>query len=99
MKSDFNNVYNESLEKALKFYLKPEKLEGDNKYSCEVCNKKVEAIKGFRLKTISNILTIQLNRFELDMTTFDRKKVNDYVSYPFLLDMNNFLKDYNDIVI
>jgi ubiquitin carboxyl-terminal hydrolase 47 len=34
VKSDFLNVYNESLERALYYYIKPEKLEGDNKYSC-----------------------------------------------------------------
>lgn len=49
VKSDFLNVYNESLEKALKFYLRPEKLDGDNKYSCSACNTKAEAIKGTRL--------------------------------------------------
>jgi ubiquitin carboxyl-terminal hydrolase 47 len=41
VKSEFDNVYNESLEKALKYYLKPETLEGDNLYFCEKCNEKV----------------------------------------------------------
>lgn len=29
------------------------------------------------------------------MNTFERKKVNDYVSFPFVIDMNNFLKPYD----
>ncbi|CAD8205300.1 unnamed protein product [Paramecium pentaurelia] len=99
VKSDFLNVYNESLERALYYYIKPEKLEGENKYFCQHCNEKTDALKGFRLKALSDILTIQLNRFELDMNTFERKKVNDYVSFPFVLDMNNFLKPYDQIVI
>ncbi|CAD8102865.1 unnamed protein product [Paramecium primaurelia] len=99
VKSDFLNVYNESLERALYYYIKPEKLEGENKYYCQNCNEKTDALKGFRLKALSDILTIQLNRFELDMNTFERKKVNDYVSFPFVLDMNNFLKPYDQIVI
>ena len=33
------------------------------------------------------------------MNTFERKKVNDYVSFPFVLDMNNFLKPYDAITI
>lgn len=33
------------------------------------------------------------------MNTFERKKVNDYVSFPFVLDMNNFLKSYDSITI
>ncbi|CAK62005.1 unnamed protein product (macronuclear) [Paramecium tetraurelia] len=99
VKSDFLNVYNESLERALYYYIKPEKLDGDNKYFCQNCNDKTDALKGFRLKALSDILTIQLNRFELDMNTFERKKVNDYVSFPFVLDMNNFLKPYDQILI
>ena len=31
---------------ALENFMKPEKLEGDNKYECEVCAKKVDAEKG-----------------------------------------------------
>lgn len=31
------NVYNESLEKAMKYYLKPEELDGNNLYFCENC--------------------------------------------------------------
>lgn len=50
VKSDLTNVYNESLEKALYFFLKPEKLDGNNMYFCENCQTKVEATKGFRLK-------------------------------------------------
>ncbi|CAD8079535.1 unnamed protein product [Paramecium primaurelia] len=99
VKSDFLNVYNESLERAIYYYIKPEKLEGENKYYCQNCNDKTDALKGFRLKALSDILTIQLNRFELDMNTFERKKVNDYVSFPFVLDMNNFLKPYDQIII
>ncbi|CAK65339.1 unnamed protein product (macronuclear) [Paramecium tetraurelia] len=99
VKSDFLNVYNESLERALYYYIKPEKLEGDNKYLCQNCNDKTDANKGFRLKSLSDIFTIQLNRFEFDMNTFERKKVNDYVSFPFVLDMNNFLKPYDQILI
>ena len=48
VKSDFDNVYNESLEKAMKHYLTPDKLEGSNLYYCEKCNVKVEAHKGLR---------------------------------------------------
>jgi ubiquitin carboxyl-terminal hydrolase 47 len=50
VKSDFDNVYNESLEKALKYFLKPENLSDGNLYFCDSCNKKVEALKGLRFK-------------------------------------------------
>lgn len=41
VKSEFDNVYNESLEKALKHYLKPDYLTDDNLYMCENCQEKV----------------------------------------------------------
>jgi ubiquitin carboxyl-terminal hydrolase 47 len=99
VKSEFDNVYNESLEKALKHYLKPEYLTSPNLYFCEICNEKVEAVKGLRFSSLSDILTIQLNRFELDLQTFTRKKVNNWVSYPFVLDMNNFMRPYDEIIV
>jgi len=34
---------------------------------------------------------LQLQRFTLDIQTFNRKKLNDEVSFPLLLDMNHFL--------
>ena len=37
----FENIHNNSLEMALKNYLKPEELNKDNKVHCETCEKKV----------------------------------------------------------
>jgi len=34
---------------ALENYMRPEYLEGDNKYECLVCKKKVNATKGLKL--------------------------------------------------
>lgn len=99
IKSDFDQVYNESLQKALKHYVKPERLTAPNLYFCETCNEKVEAVKGLRFSSLSDILTIQLNRFELDYETFQRKKINNWISYPFVLDMNNYMRPYEDIVV
>ncbi len=35
---------------------------------------------------------LQLNRFTLDMQTFNRKKLNDLVSFPLILNVNAFLE-------
>lgn len=40
-----------------------EKLHGRNAYTCEVCGKKVTAMKCVRFKTAPNYLTVQLKRF------------------------------------
>lgn len=55
---------------ALENYLKPEKLEGSNQYECSKCNKKVNAIKGLKITKCPPILSVTLNRFTLDWTTF-----------------------------
>ena len=85
--------YNDSIEKALFKYLCPEILEGDNAYQCSGCNKKVTASKGSRLERLPKILTLQLQRFTLDMQTFNRKKINDRVTFPLTLNMNHFLNE------
>ena len=38
---------------------------------------------------------LQLNRFTLDMQTFNRKKLNDLVSFPLILNVNAFLESQN----
>jgi len=97
VKNDFEKVYNPSVDKGLENYLKPFILEGDNKYYCEKCQDKVEAEKGVKLASLPKILTIHLNRFDLDYETMNRKKLNNRVTFPFILNMNKFLKPYEEI--
>lgn len=99
IKDDFSNVFNDSLEKALAHYLHIEKLAGDNQYECSQWLKKVDAAKGFKLIKLPKILCFNFNRFTLDYTTFQRVKINDRVTFPLLLNMNPFLRDYNDFDI
>ena len=99
IKDDFSNVFNDSLEKALAHYLHIEKLAGDNQYDCSQWLKKVDAAKGFKLIKLPKILCFNFNRFTLDYTTFQRVKINDRVTFPLLLNMNPFLRDYNDFDI
>ena len=43
------------------------------------------------------ILTIQLNRFTLDWTTFQMVKVHDNVTFPYILNGNNYLNGFEGI--
>lgn len=43
------------------------------------------------------MLSIVLNRFTLDYTTFTRVKINDRVTYPNLINLNNYLHGYEAI--
>jgi ubiquitin carboxyl-terminal hydrolase 47 len=90
-------VLNSSVEMALENFIKPEKLEGDNKYLCEVCAKKVNAEKGLKLTNCPPVLTLHLARFTLDWDTLQRVKIYERVTFPFVLNMNDYIKGYEGI--
>ena len=53
----------DSLSQAIDKFFKVDKLDGDNKYMCSKCNKKVDAEKRCFIKRCPNNLTIHLKRF------------------------------------
>jgi ubiquitin C-terminal hydrolase len=93
VKNVFDKVYNDSVEKALENYLRAEFLSGDNRYMCEVCSSKQDALKGLKFKQLPSILALQLKRFDLDYTTFQRVKLNDEVRFPLVLNMNPYIRE------
>jgi ubiquitin carboxyl-terminal hydrolase 47 len=98
IKNEFGTgVLNSSLEMALENYIKPERLDGGNQYFCEICNKKVNAEKGLKLTKCPPNLVIHLARFTLDWETMQRIKIYDRVSFPFTLNMNDYIKGYEGI--
>jgi ubiquitin carboxyl-terminal hydrolase 47 len=98
IKNEFGTgVLNSSVEMALENYIKPEKLDGDNKYMCDNCAKKVNAEKGLKLTSCPPVLMLHLARFTLDWDTLQRVKIYDRVSFPFILNMNDYIKGYEGI--
>ena len=98
IKNEFGTgVLNSSLEMALENYIKPEKLEGANQYECARCEKKVNADKGLKLTSCPPVLFIHLARFTLDWDTIQRVKIYDRVSFPFILNMNDYAHGYDGI--
>ena len=81
-----------SIEMSLNAYFTPERLEGDNMYSCGICNTKVNAMKYYKLMKIPPILCLQLNRFTYDQANYTKVKLNDRMTFPLTLNMNFFLK-------
>ncbi|XP_076457371.1 uncharacterized protein LOC143291386 [Babylonia areolata] len=53
-----------TLEEAFSRFVKPEMLDMDNAYKCERCHQKVNAEKRLSIHRASNVLTIQLKRFD-----------------------------------
>lgn len=66
----FTRKYSQSVEECLKDYLKPELL--DDKINCDECGEKVSVTKGVKFSSLPEILTLQLNRFQLNYDTFQR---------------------------
>lgn len=80
-----------SVEEALRAFVQPETLEGNNQYHCENCAKKCDAHKGLKFTKFPYLLTLHLKRFDFDYNTMYRIKLNDKVVFPEILDLNSFI--------
>jgi uncharacterized UBP type Zn finger protein len=81
-----------SIEESLNATFIPDKLEGNNQYECGECKKKVDALKYYRLAKLPPILTFHLKRFNYDVYTGSKYKLNDKMTFPLTLNINYFLK-------
>ena len=81
------------LVESLTSFVQGELLEGDNQWVCEACGHKVDAVKRQSLKTLPQMLCIQLKRFEYDYETMQRLKVKDRFEFPTELDMRPFTRE------
>jgi len=68
-------------------------LEGDNAYYCEKCDKKIDTLKRECIKKLPNVLIVVLKRFNFNLQTFMREKLNDYFSYPDDLDLSEYCQE------
>ena len=81
-----------NLKTSLDNFFDEEYLDGDNKYHCSKCNKKVQAQKKTFLKKLPKCLVIVLKRFDFDYERMIKFKNNDYYEFP--MDIN--MKDYTE---
>ena len=96
VRNDFENVKTDSIEKALQNYIKPELLNGGNQYRCDLCNIKVDAVKGLKIEKFPYILVLQIKRFDLNYQTLQRIKLNDRVTFPQILNGNSFVNGFKE---
>ncbi|CAK7218572.1 hypothetical protein SBRCBS47491_003550 [Sporothrix bragantina] len=82
-----------SLQESLEAYVEGEVMEGDNKYKCSSCDRHVDAIKRACLKDIPDNLIFHLKRFDFNLRTLQRSKINDYFSFPHEIDMRPYTID------
>eukprot|EP01105_Mastigella_eilhardi_P024464 TRINITY_DN6382_c0_g1_i1.p2 TRINITY_DN6382_c0_g1~~TRINITY_DN6382_c0_g1_i1.p2 ORF type:complete len:2586 (-),score=681.76 TRINITY_DN6382_c0_g1_i1:7878-14936(-) len=78
---------------ALDLFVEGEMLSGDNKYSCEICQRGVDTLKRSCIQTLPNMLLIHLKRFEFKMDIMRNVKLNDYCEFPMVLDMEPYTKE------
>ncbi|QSZ30008.1 hypothetical protein DSL72_004526 [Monilinia vaccinii-corymbosi] len=83
-----------SLEESLQAYVEGEAMEGDNKYKCETCNRHVDAVKRACLKDVPDNLIFHLKRFDFNLRTLTRNKINDYFTFPSSIDMRPYKVEY-----
>ncbi|XP_039291474.1 ubiquitin carboxyl-terminal hydrolase 48 [Nilaparvata lugens] len=93
---ELNVKGNKNLDESLSEFLKEEKLDGANCYSCAVCNQKQEAARFIDIKRLPPILNFQLMRFVYDRQKGDKKKLNTPIQFPEVLDMKKYVKDVEE---
>ncbi|XP_062902016.1 uncharacterized protein LOC134345382 isoform X2 [Mobula hypostoma] len=76
----------ESMEKGLEQFLKEEKMEGDNKCYCNICDMKTETTSRYYFKHLPQILTFQLKRFEFNYNHMAFEKITDCITFPPVLE-------------
>jgi ubiquitin carboxyl-terminal hydrolase 8 len=87
-----------TLEICLNEFTKEEILTGDNKYDCEECGKKVNAVKKIYIWEAPVILIIHLKRFKNDSWRNTSTKTSSTVVFPIEnLDMSNYISDLHRI--
>lgn len=82
-----------NIKEALELFIQGEMLEGDNAYYCERCDKKVDTLKRCCIKKLPNALILTLKRFEFDLETLSRYKLNSYCEFYDELDMREYCQE------
>ena len=82
-----------SIEEALDLFIKPDQLEGDNKYHCDKYDMKLSAQRRSYIKKLSNTVIINLKRFEYDFNRDCRIKINEYCEFPTTINFKKWSKD------
>lgn len=78
------------LQESLQAYVDGEIMEGDNKYKCSTCDRHVDAVKRACLKDIPDNLIFHLKRFDFNLRTLQRSKINDHFAFPTQIDMRPY---------
>lgn len=84
------------LEQQLKESLKPEVMDGDNKYYCDNCSQLRTATRSTTLSHLPPVLHVSLLRFVFSAKDYTRSKSTHSMYYPLKLNMGEFLPSRED---
>uniref|UniRef100_A0A4W4HQ75 Ubiquitin carboxyl-terminal hydrolase 48 n=1 Tax=Electrophorus electricus TaxID=8005 RepID=A0A4W4HQ75_ELEEL len=84
---ELNIQGHKTLAECVTEFLKEEKLDGDNRYFCENCQSKQSATRRITLHSLPRTLNLQLMRFVFDRQSGHKKKLNNLISFPEILEM------------
>ncbi|KAJ7966072.1 Ubiquitin carboxyl-terminal hydrolase 26 [Quillaja saponaria] len=82
-----------SLDESLNDYLSIEELHGDNQYFCESCKTRVDATRSIKLRSLPDVLNLQLKRCVFLPKTTMKKKITSAFSFPAELNMRQRLSE------
>lgn len=83
-----------NLFESLEAYVDGEHMEGDNKYKCSGCDRHVDAVRRSCLKEIPDSLIFHLKRFDFNLRTQSRSKINDHFAFPDRINMKPYTIDH-----
>ncbi|KAF8733688.1 hypothetical protein AX14_003618 [Amanita brunnescens Koide BX004] len=82
---------NISLADGIATLLQPEDLSGDNKYYCSHCDALQDATRYTKLRMLPPVLNFSLMRFVYDLSTMERRKSKNVISFPATINMEDHL--------
>ncbi|TQW00341.1 ubiquitin carboxyl-terminal hydrolase [Cordyceps javanica] len=83
-----------TLEDSLRAYVGGETMDGDNKYKCSSCDRHVDAVKRACLNKTPDNMIFHLKRFEFNLQTLQRSKIDDYFAFPDRLDLQPYTVEH-----
>ena len=86
------------VDQSLQTFLLPDVFTGDEQYNAEGIGK-IDAKRYHRVIVAPKILIIQLKRFEYDLSTGERVKINSKYMFPMSFDFSQVMKDTKTPVI
>ncbi|KAL6012208.1 Ubiquitin C-terminal hydrolase 22 [Asimina triloba] len=76
---------------CLELFTRPEKLGSDQKFYCQHCQVRQDSLKQMSIKRLPLVMCFHIKRFEHSPVRKMTKKIDQYLQFPFSLDMSPYL--------